>query len=111
LVCLTCPIPNLTRNTGFSESTCQEYFQGRKFKDFKFLIALGIIPWTAAYPTCVVQKNVTDQWLIFAGEMIVENKENLGPMSENRPGDIIRTIVSRLPFQVRYPTSVQGIRV
>jgi hypothetical protein len=43
--------------------------------------------------------------------MIVENKENLGPMSENRPGDIIRTIVSRLPFQVRYPTSVQGIRV
>lgn len=93
----TCDYPQVSDSIswtkGFAYETCQNQYQ-------------GIVPWTSAYPTCVVDKTTTDEWLIFEGEMIVENKENLGPLSPTRPGDVIRTIVSRLPFQVRYPTHV-----
>lgn len=67
----------------------------------------GIIPWAVAWPQCIFNKTVTDQWLIFEGEMIITNEEYLGQLT--LPGTNItltRTIISDLPFVVRYPTGI-----
>lgn len=67
----------------------------------------GVIPWSVAWPQCIFNRTVTADWLIFEGEMIVTNEEYLGQLT--LPGtniSLTRTIISDLPFLVRYPTTI-----
>jgi len=66
----------------------------------------GTIPWDVAWPTCVFERVEEDNWIIFTGEMIVEHKEDLGPLRSDSTEHIIRTLIHRLPFQVRFPKSI-----
>lgn len=67
---------------------------------------VGQIPWVVAWPTCVFDRRLEPNWLVFEGEMIVNNKELVGELHHTRPIVVERTIVSRLPFIVRFPRSV-----
>jgi hypothetical protein len=65
-----------------------------------------VIPWVVAWPTCIFDRQEVGNWIVFTGEMIVENVEDLGSLTSNS-GDITRTLVSRLPFEVRYPKTIE----
>lgn len=80
----------------FNPATCQYVLE-------------GIIPWGVAYPSCIFSRTEDSNWVIFTGEMIVENQEHVGNISDDRPIDVYRTIISRLPFQVRYPKSISVV--
>uniref|UniRef100_A0A6C0C7L8 EGF-like domain-containing protein n=1 Tax=viral metagenome TaxID=1070528 RepID=A0A6C0C7L8_9ZZZZ len=66
----------------------------------------GIIPWISAYPTCVVDRSLVGDYLVFEGIMIVNNKEKVGVLANNRPIDIVRTLTNNIIFQILYPTDI-----
>jgi hypothetical protein len=66
----------------------------------------GTILWIAAFPTCVVNRSIVGDYLVFEGIMIVNNKENVGVLANNRPINIVRTLTNNIIFQILYPTDI-----
>jgi len=66
----------------------------------------GTIVWVAAYPTCVVDRSISGNYLVFEGIMIINNKEKVGILANNRPIDIVRTLTNNLIFQILYPIDI-----
>lgn len=93
----TCDFPQVSDavvwSTKFDPNTCSNKLVGK-------------IPWRTAWPICMFNRTLTNDWLVFNGEMIVTNFENIGQLSPTRPDPIVRKITSTLPFTVRFPTSV-----
>lgn len=66
-----------------------------------------IIPWGTAWPACIFNRTVTDEWILFEGIMNITNEEVLNDI--DLPGEdlvLTRTLIQKIPFIVRYPTSI-----
>ena len=65
-----------------------------------------IIPWSVAWPNCLFKRIENDYVVYFIGELIIENKEDLGIISPERPEHLIRTLTTSLPFMVIFQKQV-----
>lgn len=64
---------------------------------------LGQIPWGVAWSTCLFQRDETDNYITFSGEMEVYMTEDLGSI---RGVALTRTHLHTLPFSVVFPKTV-----
>jgi len=64
---------------------------------------LGQIPWGVAWSTCLFQRDETDNYITFSGEMDVYLTEDIGSI---RGVALTRTHLHTLPFSVVFPKTV-----
>jgi cysteine-rich repeat protein len=67
---------------------------------------VGRIPWGVAWSTCLFQRDETDNYITFSGEMDVYMTEDLGSI---RGVPLTRTHLHTLPFSVVFPKHVSVV--
>ena len=66
----------------------------------------GTVPWQSPFPECFFTRFETDNFILLTAELLIENKEDLGPFSDTRPNRLVRTISSTIPFQIKFPKGI-----
>ena len=64
------------------------------------------IPWDDFYPSCIFNREVVGNYLVFGGVMQITNNEFLGNLSSLRPIPIVRTVSTSIVILVQYPIAI-----